>query len=145
MRTYIDSGILIKLYIRERNSAEAIRMMSQFEQLDFNTLHELEIRNTFRTLEGRLLITSFQRAASEHELEADLIKGRLKRTLPDWNLVFREAINLSQLHSSGTLARFLDLPHVAAAILAQADLFVTGDRRQHAVAQKAGLQTLLIE
>ena len=145
MNPYADSGLLIKLYVRERNSAEAISALGKFKFLALNQLQELEIRNTFRALEGRGLVTSFQRAASEHELEADLIVGRLQRNFFDWGLAFKEAMNLSQLFTADTLARSLDLLHVSIALISNSDLFLTGDKRQYAVAQKAGLQALLIE
>ncbi len=145
MKSYVDSGVLVKLYIRERYSSMAISMLGQFKSLDLNQLQELEIRNTFRALEGRNLISSFQRAASEHELEADLIKKRLQRSHPDWGMAFKEAMNLSQLCTADTLARSLDLLHVAIAVISNADLFLTGDKRQYAVAQKAGLKVGLIE
>jgi predicted nucleic acid-binding protein len=145
MKSYVDSGVLVKLYIRERNSSMAISMLGQFKSLDLNQLQEHEIRNTFRTLEGRNLISSFQRAASEHELEADLIKKRLQRSHPDWAMAFKEAMNLSQLYTADTLARSLDVLHVAIAVISNADMFLTGDKRQCAVARKAGLQVRLIE
>ena len=144
MKSYVDSGVLVKLYIRERNSSEAISALSQFKSLELNQLQELEIRNTFRALEGENHISSFQRAASEHELEADLIKGRLRRKFPDWALAFKEAMNLSQLYTAETLARSLDLLHVAIAVVSNSDLFLTGDKRQYEVAQRAGLQAQLI-
>lgn len=144
MKAYIDSGVLVKLYIRERNSSEAISALGQFKSLELNQLQELEIRNTFRALEGRNLISPFQRAASEHELEADLIKRRMQRSLPDWALAFKEAMNLSQLYTADTLARSLGLLHVAIAVVSNSDLFLTGDKRQYEVAQRAGLQAQLI-
>ncbi|MFH2115322.1 MAG: hypothetical protein ABIJ86_12535 [Spirochaetota bacterium] len=145
MKPYADSGVLVKLYIRERNSSEAISALGQFKSLNLNQLQELEIRNTFHALEGRKLISSLQRAASEHELEVDLIKGRIQRNLPDWGLAFKEAMNLSQLYTADTLARSLDLLHVAVAVISNSDLFLTGNKRQYAVAQKTGLQVRLIE
>lgn len=145
MKLYVDSGILIKLYVRERNSEEAIRALSQFKFIHINKVHELEIRNTFRALESRQLISPFQRAASEHEFEADFIAGRLKRAALDWDGVYEEAVNLSRLYSAETLARSLDLLHIAAASLSQAELFLTGDKRQFAAAAKAGLAARLIE
>jgi len=145
MKPYIDSGILVKLYVRERNSAVAIKVLGQFKSLDFNQLQELEIRNTFRALEGRTLISPFQRASSEHELEVDLLKRRLQRSHPDWSQVFLEAVNLSRLYSAGTLARSLDLLHVAVAMQSGVDVFLTGDKRQYAVALQAGMQAEMIE
>ena len=60
-------------------------------------------------------------------------------------MAFKEASNLSQLYTAETLARSLDLLHVAIAVVSNSDLFLTGDKRQYAVAQKAGLQVRLIE
>jgi len=145
MPPYVDSGVLIKLYVRERNSDQAIAALSLFPSLSFNQLQELEIRNTLRAMEGRRLISSAQRAASEHFLEADLIGHRLQRTVVDWAAVYSEAQHLSRIHTFETLARSLDILHVAAALVSGTQDFITGDRRQHALAVKSGLSVQLIE
>ena len=144
MASYVDSGILIKLYVREANSHAAIRAIAPRAAIPLNPLQELEIRNTLRALEGRSTITSAQRAASEHELERDITVGRLLRAIPDWQRVYALATRLSAEHASDTLARSLDILHVAIAISDQADSFVTGDRRQLAVAERSGLSTTLV-
>jgi hypothetical protein len=102
MKPYADSGILVRIYVRERNSAEAARALSRFPYLQINRLQELEIVNIFRTLEDRKLITSIQRSASEHALETDIIAGRLRGVKPDWPRSFRESLELSRLHSTRT-------------------------------------------
>ena len=145
MKPYADSGVLIKLYVRERNSAEAINALRGYSSIGINSLHELEIANTFRTLEGRGLITPIQRTASEHGLETDILAGRLRRVEPDWSTIFREAQGLSRLYSTSTLARSLDILHVAAAIASSADTFFTGDRRQYELAALAGLEAHFID
>lgn len=145
MPPYVDSGILIKLYVRERNSDEAIAALSRFPSLALNQLQELEIRNTLRSLEGRGLISPAQRAMSEHFLEADLISQRLRRTPVDWSLIHAEALNLSRSYTSETLAHSLDILHVAAALVSGVKDYITGDRRQFAVAVKSGLTVTLIE
>ncbi|HCM25377.1 MAG: hypothetical protein A2Z99_03350 [Treponema sp. GWB1_62_6] len=145
MKPYTDSGILVKLYVRERNSVEAARTLCRYPHLEINRLHELEILNTFRTLEGRNLITPIQRTASEHALESDIIAGRLRRVESDWPAIFRESLELSRLYGARTLARSLDILHVAAAIAAAAGAFITGDKRQHEIALLAGLDSRYIE
>ena len=145
MSPYVDSGVLIKLYVRERNSDQAIAALSLFPSLSFNPLQELEIRNTLRAMEGRSLISPAQRAASEHFLEADLIGQRLQRTVVDWAAVYSEAQQLSRVQTFETLARSLDILHVAAALVSGTQEFITGDKRQHALAMKSGLRVRLIE
>ena len=77
-------------------------------------------------------------------MERDLALGRLRRSVPDWSRVFTTAVRLSADHTAATLARSLDILHVAIAIADQAELFVTGDRRQLAVARRSGLSTTLV-
>ena len=48
-------------------------------------------------------------------------------------------------HTGATLARSLDILHVAIAIAEQAELFITADRRQREVALREGLVTELLE
>lgn len=144
MSVYVDSGVLIKLYVREPNSAAAAAVVQKMTSVPLTPLHELEIRNTFRTLVGRGVITDGQRAASEHVFDVDIAAGRLRRTVPDWQDVFLRAAQLAAEHTGETLARSLDLLHVAAAGPSP-ELFVTADTRQAAVAERAGLITRLID
>ena len=144
MTAYFDSGVLIKLYVHEPNSASAAAAVSRFARVPFNPLHELEIRNTFRLLEGRGSITPAQRAASEHLFETDIIADRLRRTVPDWQRVFQHAAALSAQHAAATLARSLDILHVAAATAAGLPRFFTADQRQARLAEAHGLDVHLI-
>ena len=142
---YVDSGVLIKLYVRERNSAAAAIVVAQFPSVNLYPLQELEVRNTMRALAGRATISDARRAAAEREFERDLMLGRLRRAVPDWQEVFQIAVRLSIDHTAATLARSLDILHVATAIAEQAELFITADRRQRDVARKAGLVTEMLE
>ena len=142
---YVDSGVLIKLYVREPNSAAAAQLVTTFPSVKLYPFQELEIRNTLRALAGRTIITDAQRAVAEHEFERDLILGRLRRAVPDWRQVFEVAARLSMDHTAATLARSLDILHVAIAIAEQADPFITADRRQRDVALREGLVTEMLE
>jgi predicted nucleic acid-binding protein len=141
---YVDSGVLIKLYVREPNSPDAAAVVGALPAIPLTPLHELEIRNTLRALVGRGAITEGRRAASEHTFDIDIAAGRLRRTVPDWGIVFRRATELSAAHTPATLARPLDLLHVAAAG-PTTNLFVTANGRQAEVARLAGLETRLID
>ena len=142
---YVDSGVLIKLYVREPNSAAAAELVTAFPSVKLYPFQELEVRNTLRAHAGRTIITVAQRAVAEHELQRDLILGRLRRAVPDWRQVFEVAARLAMDHTAATLARSLDILHVAIAIAEQADPFITADRRQRDVAEREGLVTEMLE
>ncbi len=95
MTPYVDSGALIKLYVRELNSAAAARSIRRWRFIPLNAIQELEMR-------------------------------------------------LPEQYTAATLARSLDIMHVAAAVAAAPDVFVTADSRQESVARKAGLRTQMI-
>ena len=136
----MDSGVLVKLYVREPNSEAAAAVIEQQPVLTLNGLLELEIRNTFRVLEARKILTAAQRAAAEHFLELDCVEGRLHRTAVDWTAVFQHSIDLSRTFTAQTLARSLDILHVAVAIHHQCALFITADNRQASFARCCGLR-----
>ena len=141
---YVDSGVLIKLYVREPNSAAAAHLVTAFPSVKLYPFQELEVRNTLRALAARAIITDAQRAVAEHEFERDVVLGRLRRAVPDWRQVFQVAARLMD-HTAATLARSLDILHVAVAIAEQAKPFITADRRQRDVALREGLVTEMLE
>jgi predicted nucleic acid-binding protein len=143
--TYVDSGVLVKLFVSEANSPAAARAIARLSTVRLNSLQELEVRNTFRALEGRGLITATQRAAADHTLDEDIVARRFRRTAPDWTRVFPVAIKLCDDHTRKTLARSLDILHVAIALVDGSKVLVTGDARQAAVAKRAGLEVKVIE
>jgi predicted nucleic acid-binding protein len=145
MSLYLDSGVLIKLYVREANSGVVIAAVANEPSLLMNALHELEITNTFRALEGRGVVTASQRAASEHTFESDKVVGRLRVVSPNWTAAFRRAHQLSREHTAPTLARSLDVLHIAVALTTDATVFMTADRRQWRLAKRAQLETRLVE
>lgn len=139
MTPYFDSGVLIKLYVLEPDSAAAAKSVAQFPFIQISPFHELEIRSTLRALEGRRVITDNQRASSEHMFDRDMVAGNLRMLAPDWSVVFKCALDLSRDFTAATLARSLDIIHVATAVAWAAPSFVTGDQRQAATATAAGL------
>ena len=57
MTTYIDSSVLVAVYVPERFSTAARRAVRGAPQVPFTQLHELEISNAFELLVGRGLIS----------------------------------------------------------------------------------------
>lgn len=90
----------------------------------------------------------FRREAKRKQVDAtlariaeDLDAGILRRVAIDWPVALASAIELGNQHTSRVGCRSLDLLHVSAAMILASGRFVTADRRQGAVARRAGLLT----
>jgi predicted nucleic acid-binding protein len=136
---YIDSGVLVKLYVKEEFSEVAVRLISAIPQIPFSPLHEIEIRNALRTQKGRGLITQSELSKSLEALNQDIDENRLLRFMPDWPGVYKTAEELSQKFTTKLLCRALDVLHVALAVQMGCTRFITGDSRQAALAKRANL------
>ena len=140
MSLYYDSGVLVKLYVREEFSDSVARFLAERrEAVVINDLHEIEMRNALRLKRFREEIDDGQLAASMTMVASDLSARRLIRTGVDWQSVFAEAERLSATTTTGTGVRTIDLLHVAAALDRGATGLVSLDHRQRAAARLAGL------
>ena len=143
MSLYYDSGVLVKLYVREESSDTVVRFLAtRGEPIMVNALHELETRNALRLKRFRDEIDDRQLAASMSMLEADLASGRLIRGRVDWPGVYAEAERLSAAMTTDVGVRTIDLLHVAAAHQQAASGLVSLDRRQRAAAGASGLEVV---
>ncbi len=96
MSLYLDSSVLVKLYVREEFSQEVARFVADRAEAVFvNGLHELEVRNALRLKRFREEINDVQLAASLAMMERDQVAGKLIRRRFDWNSVCAEAERLS--------------------------------------------------
>ena len=140
MSLYYDSGVLVKLYVREDFSDAVARFLAERrEAVVINDLHDIELRNALRLKRFREEIDDEQLAASMAMLANDLAARRLIRTAVDWQSVFAEAERLSATATTGTGVRTIDLLHVAAALNQGASGLVSLDHRQRAAARLASL------
>lgn len=142
MTTYVDSRVLIAIYVPERFSASARNAVRTARQIPFTAVHELEVTNAFELLVGRDLITRDECRSLQQQLSDDVENERLPCLSLDLDPVFTQARELSRLHTARHLARSLDLLHVAAAHAAMGTTFVSADDRQLAVARASGLRTV---
>ncbi len=138
---YVDTSIIVKLYIREKYSRDASAWLkANNEAIPLTSLHELEFINAihlklFRNETTPQTIHQIKAALEEHEE-----KGVYYRPTLDWPAVFVQAIQLSNKHSASSGSRALDILHVASALSIQADRFLTLDDRQSKLAAHAGLE-----
>lgn len=146
MSLYYDSGVLVKLYVREQMSdAVTAFVASRGEAIGINGLHELEIRNALRLKRFRAEIDSEQLAAALAMLAGDIARRRLIWAAFDWRLVRDEAERLSGTASETIGTRTIDLLHVAAALSQGVTGLVSLDHRQCAAARLAGLDVVAPE
>ncbi len=139
--TYIDTGILVKSFVFETNSPEAIAIIEAAgDPLLFSHIHGIEIPNAIRLKRFRGEITPAQETAVLRAFMADVDAGRLAR--PDYDLadVFIRAEQLSARHSASIGCRSLDLLHVAVALECGCARFASFDARQRKIAALAGLK-----
>jgi predicted nucleic acid-binding protein len=140
MDAYLDSAIIVKLYVREATSPDAIRLVGSYAAPYWLTQWQaLEVKNAIRLKAFRLEITVAEMNQSIAAFEQDIAAGRWER--PDYAAaaVEQKADELSSSHSAMLGCRTLDIIHVAAAVVIGAKEFVTFDRRQGAMAKQAGL------
>jgi predicted nucleic acid-binding protein len=143
MTPYFDTSILLKTYIQEPGTAEALALLrNQPPPAPFSHLLELELRTGIRLKYGRGEITAAAMRGALHALETDLAAGVLVR--PDYDLegVFRYAETLSAKHAASAMVRSADIWHIAAALEAGCKVFASFDERQRNVAALCGLHVL---
>jgi predicted nucleic acid-binding protein len=143
--SYLDSSVLIKLYVSERESEKVVKYVHTLpEAVPFTHLHEIELKNGLRLKQFRREAHKERVRASIQLIDKDLAAGVLQRLSLSWPEVFRGAEDLSLRYSALAGCRSLDLLHVASARLLRITDFLTYDQRQAGLAAKAGLKVISI-
>ncbi|RRJ96107.1 PIN domain-containing protein [Opitutaceae bacterium TAV4] len=141
--TYVDTGILLKIYATESNSREADEIVLRTAPpLPLTHIQELEIRNAIRLKHSRGELSETEMNTALANFQDDIDAGRYERPAYDLPAVFRRAETLSKAHTVATKCRSLDILHVAAALVIGSREFASFDERQRAVARKSGLTIL---
>ena len=140
---YIDTSVMVKLYVKENHSFDVSRWIKKNnEAIPLTGIHELEFVNAINLKryrseisEGdiRLIMARF----TEHEH-----RGVYYRPQIDWADIFYNAAALSKTHTAKTGSRSLDILHVASALSIRAEQFMTFDDRQSELASIAGLRII---
>ena len=137
---YFDSGVLVKLYHLEPNSAVAAACVHEVAApIPLNPLHRLELHSALRLMLGRGEIAPADCQQALVTFAQDCAAGSFPDEMPDWKRVFDRAEQLSAAHTATTLSRSLDILHVALALESGATEFCTFDQRQATMARLVGL------
>lgn len=140
MDAYFDSAIIVKLYVQEATSPDALRLVGAFSApYPLTQWQALEVKNAIRLKAFRAEITTREMSLSIAAFEQDIAACRWQRPAYSAAAIEQKAAELSAGHSATLGCRTLDIIHVAAALVIGAKEFLTFDRRQGALAKQAGL------
>ena len=155
MRAYADTSFVVALLAPAAGTGEAVDAYRGLRKPPrfFTRFHEAEVMNALRL---RVFIEEregkpAQRAAARRERSAALSRmkhyhtlGVLRRAAVEWDAVLDRVIELSEKHTERLGTRTLDVIHVAAALLLESEVFLTGDTRQARLAKGEGLEVMRV-
>ena len=140
MKTYYDTGILLKLYTAEPESPQVQKFAyDQGKRLYITELHLTECISALRLKVFRGECDAGRVSAALALIKGDIETGVLTKVDLEWNEVWSLCRNMADMYASTTGARTLDTLHVASARVLGAVELVTSDKRQSKLAQLQGL------
>ena len=138
---YVDTSVIVKLYIKEDYSQESSNWLKENDEaIPLTSFHDLELINAIQLKQFRAEITSDETRLILSRFEEHENSGIYYRPQLDWAAVFIHAIDLSKKHSTIIGSRSLDILHVASALSISADRFLTLDDRQTRLAALTGMK-----
>ncbi|MGD2014170.1 MAG: type II toxin-antitoxin system VapC family toxin [Desulfobacterales bacterium] len=138
---YVDTSVIVKLYIKEEYSQELSSWLKENDEaIPLTSFHELELINAIHLKQFRTEITLEKTRLIMKRFEEHEKSGIYYRPQLDWSDIFIHAIDLSKNHSSSIGSRALDILHVASALSINTDRFLTLDDKQTRLAALAGLK-----
>jgi predicted nucleic acid-binding protein len=141
MVAFADTGFIASLYLKETTSAQArAAIQAAPVTLPLSPLAGLELRNAFNRAVQRQRITTAERDALWRDVETDIADGFLVPTPVASDELHKKARQLSDRHTPTLGTRSLDLLHVAAALVLEAEVFFSFDDRQRKAAASEGLK-----
>ena len=142
MRAYADTSFLVSLYTPDANSsAAAAQMKHSRATVLFTPLGELELLNAFELRIFRGELTREEVKAAGTALREDMEK-RVYEPVSFPRAAFDRSKEIAGRRTAGLGTRTLDILHVAAALVLQADILYSFDRNQVRLAKAEGLKTL---
>jgi len=133
MRVFFDSSALAKRYIQEAGTPEVLLWCGRASELALSVIAVPELMAAFNRLlrEGRLSEAQYRQLKGD--LMADIADACICDTSPQ---VIQKAIDALEAQP----LRGMDAIHVGAALVYQAEAFISADVRQCDAARRLGLQ-----
>jgi hypothetical protein len=141
---YADTSFFFSFYALDSNSPAAASAYAADARcrLFLSPWQRFELRNAVRLAVHRLnrakVTIPFQPGNVFKWMQEDLDNGRLRHAEVDWRESMRLAEELSAEHTEITGAASVDVWHVAAAVLLEANTFWTFDAEQREMAMHCG-------
>jgi predicted nucleic acid-binding protein len=143
MAVYFDTGLVMKLFVKEANSPQVIALVAALgEPLIFSDFQQAELITALHCKVGRKEITAADASAVEARIRSEIKAGVLAWHEPTWKRIFTNTAKLAQQHGVTTLCRTLDAMHVSIALAFGAKRIATLDKRQATLAKLAGLSVV---
>ncbi len=142
MVTYADTSFLVSLYLPQPESTQLAEKAIKKAPLPviLSPLTILEMRNAFNLAIRRGEISGQDHLKIQTIFQRQIRSGFYQSHPYDVEAWYASAGVLSDRYTPKMGARSLDLLHVAAALMARADYFLTFDQRQREVAEGEGLR-----
>lgn len=153
MKCYADSSVIVSLIARDSRSegCKAAYMKLGRPRLMYTPLHELEVGNALRLRSylaavgsGKAGQIKKQQVEAEGRLQALIRRQVLVPTPVKWEEMIREAMRLSERHTTRLGTRALDIQQVAAALVLNAEVFITADVKQARLAKAMKLEVVCV-
>ena len=141
MVVYADSSFLVSLLVDDSNSLPARNyLVRNPEPVSFTRFSKLEAQHAIRALVFQKDIALDEMTRALLQFEHDEAEGFFRSLTLDYDAIFEKASQLSHRHALESGVRYLDMLHIASALLANATRFLTFDKRQGKLAKAVGLQ-----
>jgi predicted nucleic acid-binding protein len=138
---YFDTSVLVKCYVEEPGTAEAMRLISRHTVLS-STLAPIELTGALRRQEASGVLTRRQRDQALLRFQADRAR---------WTLLEMDSHVLARAEALAGAApvKTLDALHLASALVFQSETslrppFITGDTQQRRAADALGLNVVFV-
>ena len=141
MKDYPDTSFVLSGYLLDVHSAKAAaHLAGRHRPLAVTALLGFEVEQALQLGMFRKKIAPAQGHKALSDWQADLASGAVEIVGTDWPQAFEEARRIARLRTVTEGYRSLDILHVAAAVVSEAEEFLTFDERQRKLAQAEGLK-----
>jgi predicted nucleic acid-binding protein len=133
LNAYLDTSFLASLYVLDRHSARAARLLPPEATLLLTPLAELELENAIQLRVFRRELSTAEAGAARTAFQQDLVNGvYVGRAIPP--AAYEKARQFARKHTAKLGARSLDILHLAAAVTLGADVLLSFDETQRRLA-----------
>lgn len=140
MTVYADSSFFVSVYVQDRHSATAEKLLISRPLIWFTPLHYAEWTHAVAQQVFHKKMSAAEAQQTYRHLEKDRATGLwLETVIPEGT--FDICADLARRHGPRLGVRTLDSLHVAAALQLKAEQFWTFDERQAKLAKSEGLKT----